>query len=73
MTETPTDKRLDLAEAFRARQQQLESDLGFGRTVASHPGTLGDATELDWLGMRATSCPVVTASRRRLSWTSTEV
>jgi hypothetical protein len=41
----------DLAEAFRARQQQLESDLGFGRTVVKHPGTLGDATELDWLGM----------------------
>lgn len=47
----PAENRLNLAEAFRARQQQLESDLGFGRTVASHPGTLGDATELDWLGM----------------------
>lgn len=57
MTETPTDKRLDLAEAFRARQQQLESDLGFGRTVASHPGTLGDATELDWLGMLSDFLP----------------
>jgi hypothetical protein len=41
----------DLAEAFRARQQQLEGDLGFGRTVAKHPGTLGDANELDWHGM----------------------
>jgi hypothetical protein len=43
--------KFNLAEAFRARQQQLESDLGFGRTVLAHPGTLGDATELDWRGM----------------------
>lgn len=40
----------NLGKAFRARQQQLESDLGFGRTVLAHPGTLGDATELDWRG-----------------------
>lgn len=46
-----TASRFDLAAAFRARQQQLESDLGFGRTVVAHPGTLGDATELDWRGM----------------------
>ncbi|WP_099289419.1 DUF6602 domain-containing protein [Mycobacterium kansasii] len=49
--------RFDLAEAFRARQQQLESDLGFGRTVLAHPGTLGDATELDWRGMLADFLP----------------
>lgn len=53
-TELPT---FDLSEAFRARQQQLESDLGFGRTVTSHPGTLGDATELDWRGMLADFLP----------------
>ena len=54
MTDTSSDSSspgFDLAEAFRARQQQLESDLGFGRTVVKHPGTLGDATELDWRGM----------------------
>lgn len=58
--ETPGDamqNRFDLAEAFRARQQQLESDLGFGRTVVAHPGTLGDATELDWRGMLADFLP----------------
>lgn len=47
----------DLREAFRARQQQLEADLGFGRTVLAHPGTLGDATELDWRGMLADFLP----------------
>lgn len=52
-----TQNRFDLAEAFRARQQQLESDLGFGRTVLAHPGTLGDATELDWRGMLADLLP----------------
>lgn len=52
-----TQNRFDLAEAFRARQQQLESDLGFGRTVLAHPGTLGDATELDWRGMLADFLP----------------
>ena len=45
------EPRFDLREAFKARQKQLEADLGFGRTVASHPGTMGDATELDWRGM----------------------
>ncbi|WP_319451197.1 MULTISPECIES: DUF6602 domain-containing protein [unclassified Mycobacterium] len=53
----PAQNRFNLAEAFRARQQQLESDLGFGRTVLAHPGTLGDATELDWRGMLADFLP----------------
>lgn len=53
----PTTARFDLAAAFRARQGQLESDLGFGRTVVQHPGTLGDATELDWRGMLADFLP----------------
>jgi hypothetical protein len=60
LTEPPSDKTprsFDLAEAFRARQQQLESDLGFGRTVVKHPGTLGDASELDWRGMLADFLP----------------
>lgn len=52
-----TTNRFNLAEAFKARQQQLESDLGFGRTVLAHPGTLGDATELDWRGMLADFLP----------------
>jgi hypothetical protein len=43
--------RFDLRAAFIARQQQLLADLGLSRTVAEHPGTLGDATELDWAGM----------------------
>lgn len=43
--------RFDLAAAFRARQDKLEADLGLGRAVAGHPGTMGDATELDWRAM----------------------
>jgi len=43
--------RFDLRAAFIARQQQLLADLGLSRTVADHPGTLGDATELDWAAM----------------------
>jgi hypothetical protein len=52
-----TSRAFNLAEAFHARQQQLESDLGFGRTVVKHPGTLGDASELDWRGMLADFLP----------------
>lgn len=57
-TSDTSQNRFDLAEAFRARQKQLESDLGFGRTVLAHPGTLGDATELDWRGMLADFLPL---------------
>ena len=58
LSEEPANlKNFDLGEAFRARQQQLESDLGFGRTVVAHPGTLGDATELDWRGMLSDFLP----------------
>lgn len=37
----PTPPRFDLAAAFRARQQQLESDLGFGRPSSSTPAHSG--------------------------------
>jgi hypothetical protein len=50
-------REFNLYQAFCARQQQLESDLGFGRTVLAHPGTLGDATELDWRGMLSDFLP----------------
>jgi hypothetical protein len=66
--------RFDLRAAFVARQQQLLADLGLSRTVADHPGTLGDATELDWTGMLQAVLPqrygvarafVVDANQRR--------
>ena len=60
MTDTSNESTaptFNLGEAFRARQQQLESDLGFGRTVVKHPGTLGEASELDWRGMLADFLP----------------
>jgi hypothetical protein len=53
----PKQPAFNLAEAFQARQDQLETNLGFGRTVVKHPGTLGDATELDWRGMLADFLP----------------
>jgi hypothetical protein len=56
-TATASRPTFDLAGAFRARQQQLETDLGLGRTVVSHGPTLGDATELDWRGMLADFLP----------------
>lgn len=40
----------DLADAFSKRQEKLRSDLGVG-DIASHPGTKGDDTELNWLQM----------------------
>jgi hypothetical protein len=66
--------RFDLRAAFIARQQQLLADLGLSRTVTDHPGTLGDATELDWTGMLQAVLPqrygvarafVVDANQRR--------
>jgi hypothetical protein len=56
-TAAPELPTFDLAGAFRARQQQLETDLGLGRTVVAHGPTLGDATELDWRGMLADFLP----------------
>src|SRR4029450_11814269 len=66
--------RFDLRVAFIARQQQLLADLGLSRTVVDHPGTLGDATELDWAIMVRAVLPqrygvarafVVDANQRR--------
>lgn len=46
-----TEPRLfDIAAAFLSRQEQLRADLNFA-DIATHPGTKGDDTELNWLGM----------------------
>jgi hypothetical protein len=45
-----TDK-FDLHEGFRLKQEKLLADLRLGQGIASHPTTLGDASELDWVGM----------------------
>jgi hypothetical protein len=63
--------RFDLRAAFITRQQQLLADLGLSRTVADHPGTLGDATELDWTGMLQAVLPSATAWPERSSSTPT--
>ena len=42
--------KFDLADAFLKRQEKLRSDLGLG-DLATHPGTKGDDTELNWSRM----------------------
>jgi len=46
----PTPQSFDLTGAFFKRQEKLRNDLGIG-DIASHPGTKGDDTELNWLHM----------------------
>ncbi len=48
--ETLTPLSFDLAAAFFKRQEQLRGDLGLG-DIATHAGTKGDDTELNWLRM----------------------
>jgi hypothetical protein len=48
--EAPTPHPFDLTAAFFKRQEKLRNDLGIG-DIASHPGTKGDDTELNWLHM----------------------
>lgn len=43
-------RTFDLTGAFFKRQEKLRADLGIS-DIASHPGTKGDETELDWLHM----------------------
>jgi hypothetical protein len=49
-TSAPTPHSFDLTAAFFKRQEKLCADLGLG-DIASHPGTKGDDTELNWLRM----------------------
>jgi hypothetical protein len=48
--EAPPPISFDLSAAFFKRQEKLCADLGMG-DIASHPGTKGDDTELNWLHM----------------------
>lgn len=48
--EVPSPISFDLSAAFFKRQEKLCADLGLG-DIASHPGTKGDDTELNWLRM----------------------
>lgn len=51
-----SDSRFDLTDAFFKRQEKLRSDLGLG-DIATHPGTKGDDTELNWLSMLSRLLP----------------
>lgn len=50
MTEESSTQPFDLTSAFFTRQAKLQADLGIA-DIASHPGTKGDDTELNWLHM----------------------
>lgn len=52
----PAPKKFDLADAFLKRQAKLAADLGLG-DIATHPGTKGDDTELNWLHMLGAILP----------------
>lgn len=43
--------KVDLRELFLGLQTQLEAHLQTNRAILKHPGTKGDAAELDWVGM----------------------
>lgn len=40
--------RIDLKEVFLSLQEELETRLQVGRIAISHPGTKGEASELNW-------------------------
>ncbi len=44
-------KNIDMDSLFLGLQSKMLCDLDYNRSVIDHPGTLGDATELDWIGM----------------------
>ncbi|MGO8869861.1 MAG: DUF6602 domain-containing protein [Acidimicrobiales bacterium] len=50
MTEEASTRPFDLTGAFLTRQEKLQADLGIA-DIASHAGTKGDDTELNWLHM----------------------
>lgn len=53
---TPNPLAFDLTGAFFRRQEKLRNDLGLG-DIATHAGTKGDDTELNWLHMLAALLP----------------
>lgn len=46
-----------LRDLFLEQQKVLEATLRRNRKVIKHPGTLGDASELDWIGMLSAYLP----------------
>lgn len=51
MTDDDAVIGFDLREAFLLRQEQLLTTLGLGRGISWHAGTMGDDSELNWIGM----------------------
>jgi hypothetical protein len=51
MAKSETPKTLDLREVFLGLQKEMIASLSATRQLVPHPGTKGDATELQWLTM----------------------
>jgi len=44
-------KKIKLKEIFQGLQVQMEAKLTLSRSVIPHPGTVGEVSELEWLGL----------------------
>lgn len=53
---TESNRRADLKRLFLALQEELKAKLRTSRQF-EHPGTKGDATEIDWVNMLGTHLP----------------
>ena len=49
--DTPAPTKVDLHKLFLGLQSQLVTKLQTNRALIQHPGTKGEAAELDWVGM----------------------
>lgn len=54
---TPGEPAFSLPEAFLRRQQVLAAELGVTAGFTSHPTTVGDATEANWVAMLRSVLP----------------
>jgi hypothetical protein len=49
--------KIDLKEVFLSLQDELETRLQVGRAAIRHPGTMGDASELNWRDLLSAYLP----------------
>lgn len=50
-------KKIDLKEIMRGLQAQMDAKLSLSRKTLSHPVTVGDYSELEWLGLLSEYLP----------------
>ncbi len=63
MTTASQPNRIDLHQAYLAKQELLLARLGVMKNFTSHPSTVGDESEANWIGMLSEFLP----SRYRVS------